>query len=166
MFVGAHGGAPLPFAQDYNLTDKVTIYSDGGAKPNPGPGGWAALLISGQHEAEISGSESHTTNNRMELTAAIKALEALTRPCDVSFYTDSQYLRQGITEWIKTWRKNGWRTAARKPVLNQELWMRLDELTQTHKIRWHWTRGHAGDKFNERVDQLATEARAKISQTL
>jgi ribonuclease HI len=140
------------------------IYSDGGAKPNPGPGGWAALLIYGEHQAEISGGESHTTNNQMELTAAIKALEALTRPCEVDFYTDSQYLRQGITEWINAWRKNGWRTAAKKPVLNQELWMRLYDLTQTHKIRWHWTRGHAGDKFNERVDQLATQARQNISQ--
>ena len=101
----------------------------------------------------------------MELTAAIKALEALTRPCEVDFYTDSQYLRQGITEWIKNWRKNGWKTSAKKPVLNQDLWMRLYELTQQHQIKWHWTRGHAGDKFNERVDQLATEARLKISQS-
>lgn len=146
------------------MSGTVTIYSDGGAKPNPGPGGWAALLIYGEHQAEISGGESHTTNNQMELTAAIKALEALTRPCEVDFYTDSQYLRQGITEWIKLWRKNGWRTTAKKPVLNQELWIRLHELAQTHTIRWHWTRGHAGDRFNERVDQLATQAREKIIQ--
>lgn len=146
------------------MTDTVTIYSDGGAKPNPGPGGWAALLISGEHEAELSGGETQTTNNQMELTAAIKALEALTRPCAVDFYTDSQYLRQGITEWIKTWRKNGWMTSAKKPVLNKDLWMRLYELTLTHRINWHWTRGHAGDKFNERVDQLATEARQKLGQ--
>jgi ribonuclease HI len=146
------------------LSDKVTIYSDGGAKPNPnGPGGWAVLLISGEHQKEISGGEKITTNNKMELTAAIKALEALTRPCEVEFYTDSQYLRKGITEWIVKWRKNGWRTADKKPVLNQDLWMRLDDLTEKHKIKWHWTRGHAGDKFNERVDQLATEARLKIS---
>ncbi len=147
------------------MSDTVTIYSDGGAKPNPGPGGWAALLISGEQEAEISGGEAQTTNNKMELTAAIKALEALIRPCTVDFYTDSQYLRQGITEWIITWRKNGWMTSAKKPVLNQDLWMRLHELTQTHKIKWHWTRGHAGDTFNERVDQLATEARQNISQS-
>ena len=108
----------------------MTIYCDGGSKPNPGPGGWAALLIYGEHEAEISGGETHTTNNHMELTAAIKALEALTRPCEVDFYTDSQYLRQGITEWIKGWRKNGWMTSAKKPVLNQELWVRLYELTR------------------------------------
>lgn len=146
------------------MSDRVTIYSDGGSKPNPGPGGWAALLIYGEHEAEISGGEAFTTNNQMELTAAIKALEALTRPCEVDFYTDSQYLRQGITEWIEKWRRNGWMTSAKKPVLNQELWMRLYELKQQHRIHWHWTRGHAGDKFNEQVDRLATEARLKISQ--
>ena len=147
------------------MTDHVTIYSDGGAKPNPGPGGWAALLIYSGTKKEISGSAAETTNNQMELTAAIRALEALTRACEVDFYTDSQYLRQGITDWIKTWRKNGWRTAAKKPVLNQELWVRLDELTRTHQIHWHWTRGHAGDKFNERVDQLATQARETITPT-
>lgn len=146
------------------MNDRVTIYSDGGAKPNPGPGGWAALLMFGEHKAELSGGETSTTNNQMELTAAIKALEALTRPCAVDFYTDSQYLRQGITEWIKGWRRNGWKTANKKPVLNRELWMRLDELNQKHDIAWHWTRGHAGDTFNERVDQLATEARRKIIQ--
>jgi ribonuclease HI len=145
------------------LSDQVTIYSDGGSKPNPGPGGWAALLISGEHEAEISGGEEYTTNNQMELTAAIRALEALTRPCEVDFYTDSQYLRQGITEWIKSWRKNGWMTSAKKPVLNKDLWIELYDLTQKHQIKWHWTRGHAGDKFNERVDQLATEARLNLS---
>ena len=101
------------------MSDRVTIYSDGGSKPNPGPGGWAALLIYGEHHSELSGNDPHTTNNQMELTAAIKALEALTRPCEVDFYTDSQYLRQGITEWIKTWRKNGWMTSVKKPVLNQ-----------------------------------------------
>ncbi len=147
------------------MSERVTIYSDGGAKPNPGPGGWAALLIYGEHKAEISGGERQTTNNQMELTAAIKALEALTRPCQVDFFTDSQYLRQGITEWIKSWRRNGWKTAAKKPVLNRELWMRLDELNRKHEVAWHWTRGHAGDTFNERVDQLATEARLKLSQS-
>jgi ribonuclease HI len=152
----------FPIHQDISLADQVTIYSDGGAKPNPGPGGWAALLISGEYEKELSGGEASTTNNQMELTAAIKALEALTRPCDVNFYTDSQYLRRGITEWIITWRKNGWRTADKKPVLNQALWMRLYDLTQQHRIHWHWTRGHAGDTFNERVDQLATQARLNL----
>lgn len=150
--------------QDNPLTDKVTIYSDGGSKPNPGPGGWAALLTMGEYEKVISGGEHNTSNNRMELTGAIKALEALTRPCEVDFYTDSQYLRKGITEWIENWRKNGWRTSAKKPVLNQDLWMRLYDLKQQHTIHWHWTRGHAGNKFNERVDQLATEAREKLRQ--
>ncbi len=145
------------------MSDRVTIYSDGGSKPNPGPGGWAALLIYGEHQSQISGNDPHTTNNQMELTAAIKALEALTRPCEVDFYTDSQYLRQGITTWIKTWRKNGWMTSAKKPVLNRELWIELYDLTQTHHIDWHWTRGHAGDKFNEQVDRLATEARENIA---
>jgi ribonuclease HI len=148
-----------------NLSDRVTIYSDGGAKPNPGPGGWAALLIYGEHKSELSGAEAQTTNNQMELTAAIKALEALTRPCEVDFYTDSQYLRQGITEWINGWRKNGWKTSAKKPVLNQELWIRLDELNRKHEVKWHWTRGHAGDTFNERVDQLATQARLSLSSS-
>lgn len=146
-----------------NLSERVTIYSDGGAKPNPGAGGWGVILIYGEHQAELSGSEQSTTNNQMELTAAIKALEALTRPCEVDFYTDSQYLRQGITDWIEKWRKNGWLTSAKKPVLNQELWIRLYDLTHIHQIKWHWTRGHAGDKFNERVDQLATEARLNLS---
>jgi len=147
------------------LSERVIIYSDGGAKPNPGPGGWAALLKYGEHEIEVSGGEVYTTNNQMELTAAIKALEALTRPCEVDFYTDSQYLRQGITEWINGWRKNGWKTSAKKPVLNQELWIRLDELNRKHDVKWHWTRGHAGDTFNERVDQLATEARLSLSSS-
>ena len=147
------------------MADRVTIYSDGGSKPNPGPGGWAAILIYGEHEAELSGGEKDTTNNKMELTAAIKALEALTRPCEVDFYTDSQYLRQGITDWIEKWRKNGWMTSAKKPVLNQQLWIRLYELKQQHTIQWHWTRGHAGDKFNERVDQLATEARLNLKSS-
>ncbi len=152
-----------PYTLGLLLTDRVTIYTDGGAKPNPGPGGWAALLIFNGVKKEISGAQAATTNNQMELTAAIRALEALTRSCEVDFYTDSQYLRQGITEWIATWRKNGWRTANKKPVLNQELWMRLYELTQQHKVRWHWTRGHAGDINNERVDQLATQARESVA---
>ena len=152
-----------PYTLGLLLTDRVTIYTDGGAKPNPGPGGWAALLIFNSVKKEISGAQAATTNNQMELTAAIRALEALTRSCEVDFYTDSQYLRQGITEWIATWRKNGWRTASKKPVLNQELWMRLYELTQQHTVRWHWTRGHAGDINNERVDQLATQARESVA---
>lgn len=144
----------------------VVIYSDGGAKPNPdGPGGWAALLMFGEHEKAISGGEPRTTNNRMELTAAIKALEILNRRCTIEFYTDSQYLKNGITDWISKWKKNGWRTSNREPVLNQDLWMRLDDLTHQHDIRWRWTRGHAGNRYNERVDQMATAAREAVRRT-
>ena len=145
---------------------KVTIYTDGGAKPNPGgPGGWAALLIYGEHQKAFSGGERSTTNNRMELMAACEALEALKQPCEVEFYTDSQYLRNGITQWLKNWVKNGWRTSNKKPVLNQDLWERLYAATQRHDIKWRWTRGHAGDVYNERVDQLATQAREKMSRS-
>ena len=143
---------------------KVMIYTDGGAKPNPGgPGGWAALLIYGGHQKELSGGEASSTNNRMELTAACEALEALKQTCEVVLYTDSQYLRNGITDWLKNWVKNGWRTSNKKPVLNQDLWERLYAATQRHDITWKWTRGHAGNRLNERVDQLATEARQRIS---
>ena len=139
---------------------QVIIYTDGGAKPNPnGPGGWAALLISGDQHKELSGGERSTTNNRMELTAAIMALEALKQPCDVTMYTDSQYVRNGITDWLPKWVRNGWRTADKKPVKNQELWERLYEASQRHHISWKWVRGHAGHEHNERVDQLATAAR-------
>jgi ribonuclease HI len=142
---------------------EVTIYTDGGAKPNPGgPGGWAALLISGGHTKELSGSEPNTTNNRMELTAAIMALEALKQPCRVTLVTDSQYLRRGIREWLPNWIRNGWRTADKKPVKNQELWERLYIATQRHEITWQWVRGHAGHAHNERVDQLATAARESL----
>ena len=140
----------------------VTIYTDGGAKPNPGPGGWAALLMYGPHQKEISGNEADTTNNRMELLAAISALEALKEACIVDFYTDSEYLKNGITKWLRNWVKKGWRTASRNPVKNQDLWERLDEATQRHDIHWHWTRGHAGNTHNERVDQLATAARERL----
>ena len=155
----------FPFFEDHPLPDKVIIYSDGGCKPNPGIGGYAALLIYGEHQREISGGAKATTNNQMELTAAIEALNALTRPCEVEFYTDSQYLRKGITEWIAKWQKNGWMTAEKKPVLNQELWQRLYQLSQIHDIHWKWTRGHAGNVYNERVDQLATQAREQIRQS-
>lgn len=144
------------------MPDKVIIYSDGGAKPNPGTGGWAALLIYGEYQKEISGGEPNTSNNRMELTAAIEALNALTRPCEVDFFTDSQYVKKGISEWITNWKRNGWKTANKQPVLNQDLWQRLDELTRIHTIHWKWTRGHAGNPYNERVDQLATQARLRI----
>lgn len=140
----------------------VTIYSDGGSKPNPGPGGWAALLIYEDRMQELSGGEQDTTNNKMELTAAIEALESLPAPCEVTFYTDSVYVKQGITTWMKTWVKNGWRTANGKPVKNQDLWRRLHAATRKHEITWKWVRGHAGDEFNERVDKLATAAREAI----
>jgi ribonuclease HI len=143
----------------------VEIYTDGGAKPNPdGPGGWAALLLFGNHKKELSGGEPSTTNNRMELTAAIMALEALTEPCAVKLHTDSQYVKNGITQWMKNWRKNGWRTANKKPVKNQDLWQRLDAATQRHEIKWAWVKGHAGHEHNERVDQLATIARESLTK--
>lgn len=142
---------------------KVTIYSDGGAAPNPGAGGWGALLIYGEQQKELSGGERNTTNNRMELTAACEALEALTKPCVVDFYTDSEYVKKGISEWIAGWVKKHWRKADGKPVLNQDLWQRLHEATQKHEIRWHWVKGHAGHVHNERVDQLATEGRRRAN---
>ncbi|HYB34089.1 MAG TPA: ribonuclease HI, partial [Steroidobacteraceae bacterium] len=136
----------------------IDIYTDGACRGNPGPGGWAALLKSGAHEREISGAEAHTTNNRMELTAVIRALEALKRPVRARLYTDSQYVRRGITEWLAAWQARGWRTANRTPVKNQDLWQRLAELSAAHRIEWHWVPGHAGVPGNERVDRLANEA--------
>ena len=133
----------------------VSIHTDGSCLGNPGPGGWAALLRYGEKERELVGGEAQTTNNRMELMAAIAALEALTRPCTVALHTDSQYLRQGITGWIHGWKRNGWKTADRKPVKNEELWKRLDAALGRHKIEWKWVKGHAGDEMNERADALA-----------
>ena len=133
----------------------VTIYTDGACSGNPGPGGWGAILISGEHRKEMCGGEDETTNNRMELTAAIEALDALKRPSRVTLYTDSTYVRDGITNWINGWRRNGWRTAAKKPVKNAELWQRLDAAVQRHEIDWRWVKGHAGDPENERADELA-----------
>jgi ribonuclease HI len=136
----------------------IEIYTDGACRGNPGPGGWAALLKRGAHEREISGAEPHTTNNRMELTAVIRALEALKRPVSARVYTDSEYVRRGISEWVPAWKARGWRTADRKPVRNQDLWERLDELAAAHDIEWHWVPGHAGVPGNERVDRLANAA--------
>jgi ribonuclease HI len=141
------------------LNGRVVIYTDGSASPNPGPGGWAAILAYGDARKELAGSEAHTTNNRMELTAAVKALEALNRPCEVELHTDSQYMRNGITSWITNWMRNGWRTAQKKPVENQDLWLRLYELTQVHQVHWNWVKGHASDALNTRVDELANQAR-------
>lgn len=141
----------------------VTIYTDGGCQPNPGVGGWAALLMTdGGQTRELSGGASQTTNNQMELTAAISALEALTEPCNVTLYTDSEYLQKGVTSWMAGWKRNGWKTASRQPVKNQDLWVRLDSALQRHKITWKWVKGHAGHEFNERVDQLATAAREAV----
>lgn len=133
----------------------VEIYTDGACRGNPGPGGWGALLRAGGRERELHGGEAATTNNRMELTAAIRALEALKRPCRVALYTDSQYVRQGITEWLPNWVARGWKTADRKPVKNQDLWQRLDALAREHQVEWHWVKGHAGHPENERADELA-----------
>ncbi|WP_445359943.1 ribonuclease HI [Microbulbifer sp. EKSA005] len=134
---------------------QITIYTDGACRGNPGPGGWGALLVYGEREKELFGGEAHTTNNRMELLAAIKALEALKQPCKVDLHTDSQYLRQGITGWINKWKKNGWKTASKKPVKNADLWRQLDESVSEHDVEWHWVKGHAGHPGNERADQLA-----------
>jgi len=135
----------------------VTIWTDGACSGNPGPGGWGAVLMAAGREKDICGGEAMTTNNRMELMAAISALEALRRPSLVDLHTDSQYLRGGITGWIKAWKKNGWHTKDRKPVKNVDLWERLDSLTQVHEVRWHWVKGHAGTEANERADALARE---------
>jgi ribonuclease HI len=142
----------------------IEIYTDGACRGNPGPGGWAALLRKGEHEREISGAEAMTTNNRMELTAVIRALEALRRPVQARVYTDSEYVRRGISEWLPGWKARGWRTAERKPVKNQDLWQRLDELSAGHRIEWHWVPGHAGVPDNERVDRLANAAIDTLSR--
>jgi ribonuclease HI len=134
---------------------EVVIYTDGACKGNPGPGGWGAWLKSGEHVKEMCGGEPLTTNNRMELTAPIEALASLKQACDVTIYTDSQYLRNGISTWIHGWKARGWKTADHKPVKNIDLWQRLDALAQQHKVRWHWVKAHAGDLGNERADALA-----------
>jgi ribonuclease HI len=146
------------------MSERVTIYTDGACSGNPGPGGWAALLIYGGREKELSGGEPATTNNRMELTAAIMALEALTRPCTIDLFTDSQYVRHGITEWLRNWKARGWRTADKKPVKNEDLWRRLDEARTRHEVKWHWVRGHAADPLNHRVDALAVAAMAPFKK--
>ena len=139
---------------------KVKIHTDGACSGNPGPGGWGAILESGRHRKELKGGEALTTNNRMELMAAIEALEALKSPSEVDLYTNSNYLRGGITTWIKGWKKNGWRTADRKPVKNAELWERLEQASARHDVRWHWVKGHVGHDANERADELAREGMA------
>ncbi len=136
----------------------VDIFTDGACSGNPGPGGWGAILRWNGSEKELSGGERETTNNRMELMAAIMALESLTRPVAVRLHTDSQYVKDGITQWIQGWKRNGWRTAARKPVKNDDLWKRLDAARERHQVSWHWVRGHDGHPENERVDRLARDA--------
>jgi ribonuclease HI len=144
------------------MSGRVVAYTDGACSGNPGPGGWGAVMIWGDHRRELRGAEPMTTNNRMELTAAIMTLEALKRPCHVDLHTDSQYLRQGITEWLRRWKANGWRTADRKPVKNDDLWRRLEEAAGRHHVVWHWVKGHAGHDLNERADELAREAIAEL----
>ena len=141
---------------------QVTIHTDGACSGNPGPGGFGAILQWGDHTKELKGGEAHTTNNRMELMAAITALESLKRTCTVDLHTDSQYLRNGIMTWIKGWKRNGWKTADRKPVKNVDLWQRLDAALANHTVRWHWVRGHSGHDLNERADELAREAIAEV----
>jgi len=138
--------------------DKVFIFTDGACRGNPGPGGWGAILRAGDSEKEIYGYEPQTTNNRMELMAAIQALEALKRPCEIVLTTDSQYVRNGITEWLPNWKRRGWKTADKKPVKNQDLWERLERAIHQHQVEWHWVKGHSGHDENERVDALANRA--------
>lgn len=137
------------------MTPAVVIYSDGACSGNPGPGGWGAVMMSGAHVKEISGGEPGTTNNRMELMAAIQALEALKKPCKVELHTDSQYVMKGISEWIHGWKRRGWKTADNKPVKNDDLWRRLDAARARHDVSWNWVKGHAGHELNERADALA-----------
>ena len=148
------------------MTDIVEIYTDGACKGNPGAGGWGALLAWNGKTRELCGGEAHTTNNRMEMTAVIRALEALKRKSRVRLHTDSKYVQQGISEWIHSWKKRGWRTADRKPVKNEDLWRRLDELAGEHEIEWLWVRGHDGNPGNERADELANLGVAQVGEEM
>ncbi len=141
-----------------NDPSRIHVFTDGACRGNPGPGGWGVVLRYNQHEKELYGGERETTNNRMELMAAIKALESLSRQCQVTITTDSKYVQQGITEWIVNWKKRGWQTAAKKPVKNKDLWIRLDALVTEHQVTWEWVKGHSGHEENERADQLANRA--------
>ena len=145
-----------------SVPKKVALYTDGACKGNPGVGGWGALLRYKGHERELAGGEAHTTNNRMELMAAIMGLETLSEPCNITLFTDSQYVRQGITEWMPGWVRRNWKTAGGDPVKNRDLWERLHEATQRHQIDWRWVKGHSGDPDNERVDQLARDAAIRV----
>ena len=145
-------------------SELVVIYADGACKGNPGPGGWGVWISMGGHSKELCGGEPITTNNRMELTAVIRALQALKRACNVRIYTDSVYVQKGMTEWLKSWKARGWRTADKKPVKNDDLWQVLDALAQQHQIEWLWVKGHAGDEGNERADALANQGVAQVMQ--
>lgn len=145
-----------------NASEAVIIYTDGACSGNPGPGGWGAILRTGKAEKELYGGEPDTTNNRMELQAAISALSALKRPCKVELYTDSEYVKNGITQWIRGWKARGWKTAAKKPVKNAELWQALEEVANTHEVTWKWVKGHAGIPENERADELARRGIAEL----
>ncbi len=145
-----------------NTEKTVFLYTDGACKGNPGKGGWGVLMRYGSHEKELFGGEAHTTNNRMELTAIIQGLAALKRPCAVVIYTDSQYVKNGMEKWIHGWKKNGWKTAAKQPVKNEDLWQQLDQLAAQHQIQWQWVRGHAGHAENERADALANQGVASV----
>ena len=144
------------------MTGEVDVFTDGACKGNPGIGGWGVLLQYGDRTRELCGGEAHTTNNRMELTAVIRALEALNRKCHVRLHTDSKYVQQGITEWIHAWKKRGWKTTDKKPVKNEDLWRRLDDLAREHEIEWLWVRGHNGHDGNERADELANRGAASV----
>jgi ribonuclease HI len=157
MPTATHTGDGASKGRQEAADEVVEIYTDGACLRNPGPGGWGAILRYGGHERELYGGEPATTNNRMEIMAAIQGLESLTRPSDVHLYTDSQYLRRGITEWVPVWKRNGWRTKAKEPVKNVDLWTRLDGVVQGHEVQWFWVKGHAGHPGNERADQLACQ---------
>jgi ribonuclease HI len=154
-----------PTVPEAGLPTSVVIYTDGACKGNPGPGGWGAWMRCGGQERELYGGETLTTNNRMELMAVIQALTALKRPCDVTIYTDSEYVRKGISEWIHAWKQRGWKTADKKPVKNVELWQQLDALASRHRVQWRWVRGHSGDPGNERADALANRGVASVQAT-
>ncbi len=146
-------------------SEQVEIWTDGGCKPNPGPGGWAAILVYKGTMKELTGGELETTNNRMELTAAAEALEALTRPCKVALHTDSEYLKNGITRWMTGWVRKNWRSSTGDPVKNMDLWRRILDAAKPHEIDWRWVRGHSGEPLNERADELATQARDELLKT-
>jgi len=163
MSTSAVPAAP-PASKPAIAIPQVTIYTDGACKGNPGPGGWGAWLSASGHEKEMFGGEPNTTNNRMELTAPIEALASLKRTCQVIIYTDSEYVRKGMTEWISGWQRRGWKTADGKPVKNADLWQRLDALARLHRVDWRWVKGHAGDPGNERADRLANQGVTSVSR--